>query len=243
MSIAPHPIKIVPMRLEAVAPVAQPRLTYRGGPLLTSVEVFLFFWGEAWQQQLDLVDRISGFFDYVVASPLIDQLAEYSVQDFAIGRGRRTGAIALHSSPPADIADADVQRLIQDEIASDAAVAEQTPNSLYYVFLPPGVSVGLDGASSCVNFCGYHDAIDGKLFYAVMPYPDCGGCTGGLSVIDALTTTSSHELCEAITDPIPGTGFYDDQNGEIGDICAWQSKKLGDYTVQLEWSNRMGRCV
>jgi hypothetical protein len=34
-----------------------------------------------------------------------------------------------------------------------------------------------------------------------------------------------------------------DQNGEIGDICAWQSKKLGDYTVQLEWSNRMGRCV
>jgi hypothetical protein len=243
MSIAPHPIKIVPMRLEAVAPVAQPRLTYRGGPLLTSVEVFLFFWGEAWQQQLDLVERISGFFDYVVASPLIDQLAEYSVQDLAIGRGQRTGAIALRSSPSADIADADVQRMIQDEIASDAAVAEQTPNSLYYVFLPPGVSVGLDGASSCVNFCGYHDAIDGKLFYAVMPYPDCGGCTGGLSVIDALTTTSSHELCEAITDPIPGSGFYDDQNGEIGDICAWQSKKLGDYTVQLEWSNRMGRCL
>jgi hypothetical protein len=94
-----------------------------------------------------------------------------------------------------------------------------------------------------VNFCGYHSDIDGKIFYAVMPYPDCAGCTGGMVALDALTTASSHELCEAITDPIPGQGWYDDQNGEIGDICAWQTKRLGPYTVQLEWSNTAGRCV
>jgi hypothetical protein len=46
------------------------------------------------------------------------------------------------------------------------------------------------------------------------------------NAIDALTSTSSHELCEAITDPIPGQGWYDDANGEIGDICAWKSKNL-----------------
>jgi hypothetical protein len=50
-------------------------------------------------------------------------------------------------------------------------------------------------------------------------------------------------LCEAITDPIPGQGWYDDANGEIGDICAWKTKKLGQYTVQLEWSNTAGACV
>jgi predicted dehydrogenase len=33
------------------------------------------------------------------------------------------------------------------------------------------------------------------------------------------------------------------QNGEVGDICAWQTKKVGPYTVQLEWSNKTGRCV
>ena len=76
-----------------------------------------------------------------------------------------------------------------------------------------------------------------------MPYPDCSGCVGSLSAIDALTSTSSHELCEAITDPVPGQGWYDDQNGEIGDICAWQTKKLGAYTVQLEWSNNAGACI
>jgi hypothetical protein len=122
-------------------------------------------------------------------------------------------------------------------------VAKPTPSSLYYVFLPPGVSVTKDGGASCSSFCGYHDAIGGQVFYAVMPYPDCSGCTGGLSALDALTATTSHELCEAITDPIPGQGWYDDKNGEIGDICSWQTKQLGVYSVQLEWSNAAGKCI
>lgn len=238
-----NPIRIVPLRTEALAPVARARLTYRGGPLLKSVQTFIFFWGDAWSQQNDLMETLSAFFDYIVASPLIDQLSEYDVQDYAISQGSTTGAILLRSSPGGDIADADIQRLIQDEMASDPAVPQPTPDSLYYVFLPPGVTVGLDGASSCVNFCGYHSDINGEIFYAVMPYPDCAGCVGGLSVLDALTSTISHELCEAITDPIPGQGFYDDRNGEIGDICAWQTRQLGGYAVQLEWSNRQGRCV
>ena len=63
----------------------------------------------------------------------------------------------------------------------------------------------------------------------------------GHNAIDALTSTSSHELCEPITDPIPGQGWYDDANGEIGDICAWKSKKLGKYAVQLDCSNRANK--
>jgi hypothetical protein len=116
-------------------------------------------------------------------------------------------------------------------------------DTIYFVFLPSGVTVGLGGSSSCQNFCGYHDAIKGDIYYAVMPYPSCKGCQGGLSTLHALTATSSHEFSEAITDPVPGQGWYDDNNGEIGDICAWQFKHLGKYTVQLEWSNKAGRCM
>jgi hypothetical protein len=29
--------------------------------------------------------------------------------------------------------------------------------------------------------------------------------------------------------------------GEIGDICPWQTKKIGQYTVQKEWSTKPGR--
>jgi hypothetical protein len=76
-----------------------------------------------------------------------------------------------------------------------------------------------------------------------MPFPGCSGCTGGLTAANALTSTSSHELCEAITDAIPGQGWYDDHNGEIGDICAWKTKQIGAFTVQLEWSNKANKCL
>jgi hypothetical protein len=117
-----------------------------------------------------LIAKLNGFFDFILTSPLIDQLSEYNTAALKIGRGRR-------------------------------------------------------------------------LFYTVLPYPGCTGCVGGLAPFDALTSTSSHELCEAITDPIPGQGWYDDANGELGDICAWQTKTVGAYTVQLEWSNKAGACV
>jgi len=242
---AAPPIKIVPLRLEAAAPKAAPRLIYRGGPLLASVQVFVFYWGDAWEREplTGLAHQLNGFFDSILVSQLIDQLGEYGVPGYMIAHGARTGSIALTTAPPANIADADVKKLIQEELASDPAVPQPTPNSLYFVYLPPGVTVTMDGSASCSSFCGYHDAIGGKVFYAVMPYPDCAGCTGGTDVFDALTSTSSHELCEALTDPVPGTGWYDDANGEIGDICAWQTKKVGAYTVQLEWSNIAGRCV
>jgi hypothetical protein len=127
--------------------------------------------------------------------------------------------------------------------AAGGAVPKPSGNTLYFLYLPPGVRVVQGGSASCTAFCGYHNDIGGQLFYAVMPYPGCQGCTGGFSVLDALTSTSSHELCEAITDPVPGRGWYDDHNGEIGDICAWKTKKLGPWTVQLEWSNQHQSCA
>src|ERR1700681_3069561 len=82
------PIRIVPLFLPeavgqptaevaAAAPAALPKLTYRNGPLLTAVEVFTIFWGPAWQTtQAALATQINGFFDFILTSPLIDQLDE-----------------------------------------------------------------------------------------------------------------------------------------------------------------------
>jgi hypothetical protein len=245
MAVA-NPIQIVPLHGGALAaPISAASLTYRGGPLLPKAQVFAFFWGAAWQQdpQAGMAQQINQFFDDVLTSSLLDQLGEYSVAGMSIGHGSRTGSVTLAAGPPGAVADSHVQQLIKQEISTDPAVPQPSPNTLYFVFLPPGVTITLDGGASCSNFCGYHSDINGQIFYAVMPYPDCSGCTGALSVLDALTSTSSHELCEAITDPVPGQGWYDDKNGEIGDICAWQTKKLGLYTVQLEWSNHSGKCI
>ena len=239
-------IRIVPLHAVAVAEraaAAVPKLTYRKGPLLSAVQVFTVFWGNGWKAkpQSELVPELNAFFDFVLTSALIDQLAEYNAGGVTIGHGRRTGSITVPAKLAASVTDAAIQAFIRQQIAAKK-LPKATANTLYFVFLPPGVRVVMGGSSSCTAFCGYHSNIGTSTFYAVMPYPGCDGCLGGLATLDALTSTSSHELCEAITDPLPGQGWYDDANGEIGDICAWKTKQLGAYTVQLEWSNKAGAC-
>lgn len=240
------PEKVIGVAKDIQAPATPPQLTYRGGSLMTAVEVFTIFWGSAWQQQpqSDLAQQINTFFDTILSSSLMDQMAEYSVQGQTIGYGTHTGTITItDSDPQANVSDDDIQQLLQQRINANQGLPAPTPNTLYFVYLPSGVTVTQQGSSSCSSFCGYHNDINSQIFYAVMPAPDCQGCLGGSATFDALTSTSSHELCEAITDAVPGEGWYDDANGEIGDICAWQTKKIGDYTVQLEWSNQSNSCI
>ena len=244
-------IRVVPLHSQAElaaligdSPAAAPtQLTYRGGPLLTAVEVFTVFWGVAWRSNETLVSDVNAFFSDILASELIDQLGEYSVPAYAIGHGSFVGTLTVTSPVPTTAtSDAAIQGFLQDQIAS-GAIPQAAANVLYFVYLPPGVAVSQGGGRSCQAFCGYHSDVGERIFYAVMPYPGCSGCIGNMETVDALTSTSSHELCEAITDPVPGSGWYDDVHGEIGDICAWRTKTVAGHVVQLEWSNAAGACV
>ncbi len=247
-----RPIRVVPMRggaLVAAAPrvlaPAKAQLTYRGGPLLSAVQVVTVFWGTAWNEATAdaTAQSLNAFFQFVVTSPYIDQLGEYNTPQQKIGAGRYVGTARLTGSAPgANVTDSAIQELLQAEVPRKALPAP-TANTVYFTFLPPGVTVVAGSERSCQAFCGYHDRSAGGLYYAVVPYPNCSGCLGNLGSLDALTSVCSHELAEAITDPVPGQGWYDDANGEIGDFCAWQNKTLGAYEVQLLWSNRAKACV
>lgn len=243
-------VRIVPLATpevikRAAAPAQAAQLVYNNGPLIAQAQVFTVFWGSAWQQAAlnSLIAEVNGFFDYILTSALIDQLSEYSVPQYQIGHGTRIGTLTLtNPDVGTTVDDPAIQQMIQQQI-SGGTLPSSNPDLIYFVFLPSGVTVTQGGSASCKVFCGYHDAISNQIWYAVMPFPDCSGCSSGLSNFDALTVTASHELCEAITDPIPGEGWYDNNNGEIGDICAWTTKKVGQYTVQKEWSNNAGACV
>lgn len=234
----------------AAQPAVPPQLTYRGGPLLTKVKVFTAFWGTQWNNAplSATMTSMNAFFKDILQSSLLGQLAEYKAGAQTIGNGSLIGTTVISTPLPGhSIADSAIQHMLQQEIATNAAFPQPDANTLYFLYLPPGTRAIQGGSRSCTGFCGYHDAVGGQLFYAVMPYPNCNGCLGGLAALDALTSTSSHELCEAITDAVPGQGWYDDNNGEIGDICAWQTKKVTQggqtYTVQLEWSNAQNKCM
>jgi hypothetical protein len=250
---SPNEIGIVPPFkpevLEREAPATPVNLTYRGGHLLTNVEVVLTFWGDVWTQQpqSDLVQEIGQFFNVILSSQLMDQLAEYSVPGKTIGHGQLVGTALICTSLDHQVSYVQLQQMLQQLISNNPTFPQPTPNRLYFLYLPPSVEVVLPGEHgdlhSCQAFCGYHDVMQGNIFYAVMPFPCQGFCTHDLSILDALTSVSSHELCEAITDPIPPQGWFDDANGEIGDVCTWKVKQVGNYTVQQEWSNQANACI
>src|SRR2546427_10132594 len=137
----------------------------------------------------------------------MDQLREYSVPGISIGHGSLAGTTIIPDRPTGStVTDAEIQNLIKAEIVK-TTLPKTNANSLYFLFLPPGLEVDLGGQKSCANFCGYHNSIARGIYYAVAPYAGCSGCVGGPHAPDALTSTSSPQLCGRMTHPVPGQGW------------------------------------
>ena len=160
------------------APVA--KLTYRGGALLQNVEVFTIFWGKQWATAASakaLMTKINQFFTDIVTSALIDQLAEYNVVGKKIGHGKFVGSkVITANAPSGSISDSQIAKQLGQWI-SGKVVPMNNKNSLYFVYVDPGVVSIMGGSKSCQNYCGYHNNA-GARYYAVMPYPGCTGCLG-----------------------------------------------------------------
>ena len=148
---------------------------------------------------------------------------------------------------------------------------------LYHVFLPQGVDTCFDQSTSCYSpdnystfaFCGYHDAVEfsdiGLVLFTVLPYANVPGCAVAQpspngQLADSTNSILSHEAIEAITDPIPGTGWINATSlTEYGQEIADECEPLGDsnydflvptfkinghsYEVQLEYHNGYHACA
>ncbi len=65
---------------------------------------------------------------------------------------------------------------------------------------------------------------------------------------EGVTIVEGHEYGESVTDPNPPTGWYNNREGEIGDICAWQDIENDpfakqSFTSQPMFSNATQSCV
>jgi hypothetical protein len=251
-------VPVVGPREEAVrAAAGTPNVTYHNGPLLTAVKVITIFWGADWATpgRAALITGINNFFDSVLTSSLMDVMAEYSVPGKTIGHGSRIGTKTIASPEPGavvsgvrEVTDAQIQTQLQQWINANT-IAAPTANTLYFVYLPVNVVSTMQDSTgvvkSCAQFCGYHSHIPNtSTFYAVEPFLTCDGCIFGTNQpLDSLTKVSSHELCEAVTDPA-ANGWFDGTTGdEIGDICNTSVATLGGFEIQSEWSQKAAACV
>jgi hypothetical protein len=241
---------------ESTAP-SSTRLAYFGGPVISNVVVHAVYWG----RDVAFQSHLNDFYRSVPNSSYLDWLSEYDTPTQNIGRGSFAGATVIQ---PKNTGTSLTDQDIQDELATqmDAGNLPQADgrNDLFMIHFPPSVSItGPDNAVSCVQFCAYHGTFkkaDSLVYYGVMPDlvdTDCNGGCGADSPEENATAVSSHEMVEAITDPAIGVAppgppaapmaWYNEANGEIGDICNAQHARQGSFTVQLQWSNTQRRCV
>jgi hypothetical protein len=237
-------------KLAHAAP-AGAHLTYWGGPVLANIDVHPVYWRSTTQFQSNL----NAFYNAVTGSALWSMLSQYG-----IGPGSGVAGI-VDNRTTTNVSDAAVQAELNRLFTN--GIPQPNANRYYPVHFPAGVRITApDGSQSCVQFCAYHGTYvrNGvNVNYGVIPdigQAGCNGGCGGNTVQNNTDSVASHELVEATTDPAvglatvfgPPLGWYDPNNGEIGDICnGQQGTTVGrdnvTYTIQLEFSNAANNCV
>lgn len=265
---APQPEASRPKLFVDRAPVntaAGTTAEYFGGTVTPNPKVYVVWWGDPSKIDSSLTAAkggIADFFAGVTNSSYMDMLNEYDtnimVQAGAhkgmagtnqfIGRGNYVSSITLSKIPSGNVTDAQIQ-MVLDAAFADGTLPEPDDNTLYAMYFPPGVTISLDGSSSCSSFGAYHmntvETARHDAYYLVMP--DCG------SSFASRCSVSSHELIEAMTDNIPTPAsspdypqaWNDSMGNEMGDLCNGSgtvTTPLGSFTVQTIWDERSKSC-
>jgi hypothetical protein len=233
----------------AIKPFATGNLTYRGGPVLQNVRVITVFWGSGVQ----FTSQLNSFYGTVTNSAYYDWLSEYNTSSphQVIGRGSFNSSFNYTNGATGTISDSQIASAL-GTLIDNHSVAAPDANTLYAIHFAPGITINQGGSTSCQVFCAYHNSFSHNgqsIYYSVIPDQGgscAGGCGSDPSTVNNTTSVSSHELVEATTDADVGQNnlaWYDDSNGEIGDICNADQGTICGVTVQKEWSNQAGACI
>jgi hypothetical protein len=242
-------------------------MQYFGGPVIPNPKVYVVWWGNPASLNPAITAARGGIADFyagVTNSNYFDWLNEYNTTIAAqagshagsagtnqrMGRGNYAGTLTLTSIPAGNVTDAQIQSTLDQAFAA-GTLPQPDENTIYAIYFPSSVSISLGGSTSCGSFGAYHEAIveatRHNAYYLVMP--DCGDSFSGI------TSVSSHELIEAVTDgqPTPGSNpdypqaWNDSSGSEVGDLCQSSSgtvtTALGSFNVQGIWDERSQGCL
>ena len=225
-----------------------PQVVMNGGPILAAPEIVpMFFAGDS-----DMQSQVEAFLHALAPSTYWSAV----VGEYGVGAPTVMPTIVSTETPPTT--DDALRGLLEGYFGppiSDLAPGSPdgwprpNANTIYVVFLPPGVQLTAGTSVSCRDFGAYHDeTADTRIVYALVPR-----CQTMHAPIDAITPALSHELIEAATDPHPeskpGWVGVDDADAvwdftpgpELGDMCEYVAaayqRLVGEYVVQRTWSN------
>jgi hypothetical protein len=161
-----------------------------GGPIISSVQVDLIFWGSGWNSGggPSLRTSVQNSVSNILNSPYFDGLGQYR----GIGHGSLFRSDTITSSNPgATFTDGDTRVFVRNNINNNT-LPSPTSQLLYLVVPQPGSTItgcGCDGDHASDVASG------GRIFFY-------GVTTNGSGTsLDTLTTILSHEMVEAVTNP------------------------------------------
>ncbi|MGH8860363.1 MAG: hypothetical protein ACRDVG_03860 [Jatrophihabitantaceae bacterium] len=220
------------------------------GTILYRAQLRLIFWGKEWARPSAPVKMADVVADVqsIVAGPYLLGLEQYGVSRVWVDR-----VVDLSEEDPPNnpfdkggITRGDHEDLVA-RLIDNGTVPEpedDAPSALYAVFLPStvgGVALGLPGDTigEHTKFLDvdWDDITDADVYVAWV---------GNDGTRDTVSSTFSHELVEAVTDP-DGEGWQIDPSSdfnwnEICDVCA-SAYRLNGVLVSSYWSQSMNACV
>ncbi|MDP9169446.1 MAG: hypothetical protein M3N54_02405, partial [Acidobacteriota bacterium] len=215
-----------------------------GGPVITTPDIYLIFWGSAWAgTPTPTAAAFSAAVDNILRGPYMSGLLQYR----GVGHGMLLGQTSVTTSnPPAVFTNANVSALIQGLLDNGTLPEpDQDARIFYVVVMQQGVQFTNSGLGGEHTFFTYSDAdnpADSRIAHFAWLV------NGG--TLDALTAIFCHELAEACSDPEGSAFQISPANGnnwnEIGDSgCGCQSvtARVNGILVQKYWSQRDNACV
>ncbi len=191
--------------VEAVHP-RLPLVVDNGGPTMTAPELTSVTFSNTYTNKVSDMDAF--------VATLGDQpYWAAATSEYGVGKPTVRAPAHLAEAAPSSLDDATIRSWLATKFAAnDPAFGTATNNSLFVLYYPPGTSITLGApdaggpqGQSCAQFGGYHGfapVVQGGttsyVVYAVIP--ECSQ-TAGAADLAGVTTATSHEIVEAVTDP------------------------------------------
>jgi hypothetical protein len=234
---------------------------YHGGPVMvTGANVYLIWYGN-WSGN-SATTILTDWANGIGGSPYFNINTTYynNANTHVVNAVTYAGTASDNYSQGTSLSDAQIAAVVSNAITSGHLPADA--NGWYAVLTSADVTAS---SGFCTQYCGWHrnTTVNGTAIkYAFIGNPDrcpsaCADQTtspNGNPGADGMASIMSHELEEAVTDPL-GNAWYDTRGAENADKCAWTfgteytvangskaNMKLGsrDFLIQQNWVNASG---
>jgi len=225
-----------------------PNMTYHGGVIMPSSNVYPIFWGTSWPSYSgDKETGIDSFYAGFNGSNYAKTSDEYTGSNGQVGPSNTSRTHVVDgSAATGGNQTTPILNEVCKEISNGSVPLDSSGNGYYPVY----VDIGRGNA----GFCAWHSygTCSGKRVQIAFFFKLDGdsGCdpqdtqTTHSQGLAAIANVSAHELSEARTDPANPGAWYDSQGEENGDKCAWtfnvpyvHFSNGTIWKVQGEWSN------